>query len=301
MDVHETSEPEHIALVKDRAGDDLRPRCVAPGVWSLVSMHKPGIGGPMIPNRSMLYRVRDAEGRPILVVCNVLAPDKEADEPMGTIRRFAEAIGATVGFIINPGPEHHLVLAGYASAFPDARVLVAAGRLQRENPALFDLPNVEALPPGDAVPELAAMGLHIHVWGGLMEGAALSLAQFRFGAPRGTAEPVLLFHQESRTLLNGGHGWWFWGETAPVPCEVGGEGGGRRALPAHRRWGLGRAAAAPGAAGHPGGQGHGRGLALLRELSAAVRAPCWLRAPARSCARSRTPSRCRTARPSRAR
>lgn len=107
-------------------------------------------------------------------------------------------------------------LTDYATAFPEARVLVAAGRIQRENPRLCAMDNVEAMAVGDAVPELAEQGLHVHVWDGLMEGKLINLSQFRFGARRGTSEPTLFWHEPSGTLLNGGHAWLYWGETTAV-------------------------------------------------------------------------------------
>ncbi len=58
----------------------------------------------------------------------------------------------------------------YAEASPDARVMVAAGRIEREKPVLCALDNVQAMPLGDPLPELAAQGLHVHIWDGLMEG-----------------------------------------------------------------------------------------------------------------------------------
>ena len=212
----ETIENEHCCIHNGKAGDDMRPRRIGPGVWSLFASHKPP-GGGKLPNRCLLYRVTDAAGKATLVVVNGITPDLDKGEPFGAIRALAAELDATVGYIFNPGPEHHLSLHHYASAFPEARVLLAAGRIQRENPSLCAMENVEAMPLGDAVPELAAQGFHVHVWDGLMEGKLTNQAQFRFRALRGTAEPTLFFYEESGTLLNGGHGWWYWGDKTPMP------------------------------------------------------------------------------------
>lgn len=220
MTAPQAFEEEHCCISNGVACGDGRVRQIGRNVWSFFAIHQPAVGGPPLPNRCLLYALQDADGAKTLVVVNGITPDLEAGEPFGAIRRLAEELEATVGFIFNPGPEHHLSLAHYAEAFPDARVLVAAGRIERENPDLCARENVETMGVGDVLPELAAQGFHVHVWDGLMEGSLSNLAQLRFGAPRGTAEPTLFFHEESRTLLNGGHGWWYWGEEASVPWPM---------------------------------------------------------------------------------
>lgn len=209
-------QPEQCGIILGRAQADLSPVPVAQGVWSLCAVHRPPTGGKLI-NRCMLYEVEHPGETKSLVVLNGITPDLERDEPFGAIRRLAKERGASVDYIFNPGPEHHLSLAHYARAFPEARVLVAAGRIEREAPELCALDNVEAMAPGDALPELARAGLHVHVWDGLMEGRFPNTVQGRFFVPRGTAEPTLFFHERSKTLLNGGHGWWYWGRESAVP------------------------------------------------------------------------------------
>jgi hypothetical protein len=209
-------ETEHCCITNGVATGDGRARQIASGVWSVFAIHQPPVGA-LLPNRLLIYEVKDAAGKATLVVVNGITPDLVLDEPFGAIRRLARERDAQVGYIFNPGPEHHLSLGHYAKAFPDARVVVAAGRIQRENPTLCALDNVETIPAGDVLPELAALGFHVHVWDGLMEGTLSNLSQLRFNAPRGTAEPVLFFHEQSATLLNGGHGWWYWGEKVALP------------------------------------------------------------------------------------
>lgn len=209
-------EPEHVSIRLARAQEDMRPRQIAPGVWSIFAVHKPP-GPGELPNRCLLYSVADEAGKRSIIVVNGITPDLDANEPFNAIREHASSLGAEVRHIFNPGPEHHLSLAHYARAFPEAGIYVAAGRIPRVNPELCAMDNVHAMPPGDALPELAAQGFHVHVWDGLMEGRIGNVVQGKFFEPRGTAEPTLFFHEESRTLLNGGHGWWYWGEQAPVP------------------------------------------------------------------------------------
>jgi len=201
----------------DKVVGEVRPTLIAPNVWSLLTNHKPGIGGGKLPNRMLMYLVKNAAGKKTLVVLNGVAPDLEADEPFGAIRRLAAEQDATVGYIFNPGPEHHIALPHYARAFPDARVMVAAGRIQRENPELCGMHNVELMAPGDAVPELASQGFHVHIWEGWMETPLINRIQFRWGAKLGTTEPTMFWHEESGTLLNGGHNWFYWGDKVAFP------------------------------------------------------------------------------------
>lgn len=210
-------EAEHVNLSIGKATDDPRPRNIRPGLWSFFAVHQPPIGGSPLPNRLLIYRLTDAEGEHILVIVNAITPDVDADQPFRAIRELSAELDAPVRYVINPGPEHHMALTHFATAFPEAQILVAAGRIERENPELIAMPNVGTMGTGDALPELAAMGLHVHVWDGIMEGKLINLVQFRWGACRGTAEPTFFFHEESGTLLNGGHGWLYWGNDSALP------------------------------------------------------------------------------------
>lgn len=211
-------EEEVQAITLGKAEAEVEPRQIAEGVWSIYALHKPAIGGSPLANRCLIYRVDgEAGATPWLVLVNAITPDLERDEPFAAIRKLAASLGAEVRYVFNPGPEHHLSLTPYAEAFPDAKIGIAKGRIERENPAVCALGNVMLLPPGDVCPELRARGFHVHVWDGLMEGKITNLVQARFRAKRGTAEPTLFFHEPSRTLLNGGHGWWYWGEKTFLP------------------------------------------------------------------------------------
>lgn len=183
-------------------------------VWSLFTLHGAGNSrlSLRLPNRMLAFRVNDGAGRPSLALLNTVWPDLENDQPFAAIRDLSKELAAPVRYVLNPGPEHHLSLRAYAERFPDAQVCVAAGRLERENPELFTLPNVTKLAVGDALPELQAQGFHVHVWDGFMEQAFASKAQFRFGAKRGTAEPTVFWHEASDIFVNGGHGWFYWAE-----------------------------------------------------------------------------------------
>jgi len=195
---------------------------IAKDLWSLFTMHGAGNSrfAPKLPNRMFAYRVRDASGKPSLVFLNVVWPDLTNDQPFAAMRALSAELGAPIRLILNPGPEHHLSLDKYAEAFPDVRICVAAGRLERENPALCALDNVETMPVGDVLPELSRQGLHVHVWDGFMEGTFANKAQFRFGAKRGTSEPTVVWHEASGTFLNGGHGWFYWADGDKQPWLI---------------------------------------------------------------------------------
>ena len=216
------TEPEQCCMVLGRAVGAVQLQPVARDVWSLFTVHGAGNSrfAPRIPNRLLVFRVRDGSGRASLAVVNAVWPDTERDEPFQALRTLSNELSAPIRYIINPGPEHHLSLPEYARAFPDARVCVAAGRIERENPTLCALDNVETMPVGDVLPELSRQGLHVHVWDGFMEGRIINRSQFRFGARRGTAEPTVFWHEPSGSFLNGGHGWFYWAEGDSPPWLV---------------------------------------------------------------------------------
>jgi hypothetical protein len=213
------SEAEVCCMALGKATGDVRLTAIGPDAWCLFTMHGAGNSrfAPRLPNRLLVFRVRDASGRAALVVLNAVWPDLERDQPFAALRDLSASLGAPIQFILNPGPEHHMSLMAYAEAFPDARVCVAAGRIQRENPALCAMPNVLVMPPGDALPELSRRGFHVHVWDGFMEQGFVSKSQFRFGAKRGTAEPTVFWHEASGIFVNGGHGWVYWAEGDKQP------------------------------------------------------------------------------------
>ncbi|RLB45602.1 MAG: hypothetical protein DRJ42_29560 [Deltaproteobacteria bacterium] len=215
-------EAEECCMVLGRAVSDVRLSQIGPDVWSLFTMHGAGNSRFQVrlPNRLLVFRVRDAAGKASLVIVNAVWPDEKKDEPFRALRALSEELGAPIRFIINPGPEHHMSLDKYARAFPDARVCVAAGRIERENPALCALDNVETMAVGDALPELSNQGLHVHVWDGFMEGTLINRSQMRFGARRGTAEPTVFWHEASGSFLNGGHGWFYWAEGDKQPWPI---------------------------------------------------------------------------------
>ncbi|MDD9944965.1 MAG: hypothetical protein OXU20_28235 [Myxococcales bacterium] len=215
-------EPECCCMVLGKAQEEVRLAQIAPDVWSLLTLHGAGNSrfAPRLPNRMLAFRLRDGTGKQCLVLLNTVWPDHETDQPFEAIRTLSRTLDAPVRFVLNPGPEHHLSLAAYARAFPEARVCVAEGRLQRENPALCAMDNVELMAVGDALPELSRQGLHVHVWDGFMEQSLANRAQFRFGARRGTAEPTVFWHEASGIFVNGGHGWFYWAEGDKQPWLI---------------------------------------------------------------------------------
>jgi len=197
------------------ATTDCLPCHIDADVWTQCARHGPGQqkGRVSVTNRSIVYRLHPPEGEPFLVVLNGLWVDQATDQPFVGLRKLEEKTGARVRYILSPGASHHLSLSEYAKAFPDARVLVAEGRIPRTNPDLLALGNVEAYPVDAPPGALAAAGLRLLVVRGLMEGPGAAKVQ-RFTAGKkdyvcDSTEPLMAFHEPTGAVSSGGHQWWF--------------------------------------------------------------------------------------------
>lgn len=210
-----TYENEGLCMDMGRATTDCVPRAVAEDVWTQCARHGPGqADGPVsLTNRSIIYRLRPPGGPPFLALLNGLWVDAEGDQPFQGLRALEARTGCPLRVILSPGSGHHLSLPAYARAFPDARVLVADGRIPRANPALVALNNVEVYPVDQPPADLAAAGLQIEVLAGLMEGGGTRRAQlltagdFRYVCD--SVEPLMVLHTPSGVITSGGHHWWF--------------------------------------------------------------------------------------------
>lgn len=184
-------------------------------VWTQAVRHGPGQQkGPLsVINRSIIYRLHPSEGEPYLVILNGVWCDEDSGQPFVGLRELEKSTGAKVRFILAPAASHHLSLQQYARAFPQARVCVAEGRIGRANPELMAEPNVEAYPPQTPPPELADAGLRVHVIAGLMEGSRAArvalLTEFMWNYQADSTEPLMVLHEATGTLTNGGHQWMY--------------------------------------------------------------------------------------------
>jgi hypothetical protein len=122
-------------------------------------------GGVAMPTRALVARIADGG----VAVISPL-PDEDA-------RRDAAALGP-VRFLVAPNSFHYVGIAGWATAFPDARVMLAPG-LRARRPEL---------PAGGELSEGAELP-----FGGVLAHAVL-------GPLRGIAE-VAFLHRPSRTLV----------------------------------------------------------------------------------------------------
>ncbi len=206
---------ETICMDMGSATTDCLPAAVDVDVWTQCARHGPGQqDGPLsLTNRSIIYKLHPAQGDAFLVVLNGLWVDDASGQPFKGLRMLEEQTGAKVRFILSPGAGHHLSLAAYAEAFPDARVCVAAGRIPRANPELVAMDNVDVYDIDSPPAELLAAGLRIHVLHGLMEGPKAARAQFMIAGvwsyELNSTEPLMVLHEPTGNLTSGGHHWWF--------------------------------------------------------------------------------------------
>jgi len=213
--VGSTFSGEEICMDMGQATTDCVPRSVAPDVWTQCARHGPGQRkGPLsVTNRSIIYRLHPPQGEAFLVLLNGLWVDLDGDQPFRGLRALEQETGARLRYILSPGASHHVSLAHYARAFPEAQVWVAAGRIRRMNPELLALDNVHDYPIEAPPPELAQAGLLVQVVGGLMEGPATVKAQRFAAGVKGyvcnATEPLMVCHVPTGAVTSGGHQWWF--------------------------------------------------------------------------------------------
>jgi hypothetical protein len=206
---------EELCMTMGKATTECRPCQVDENIWTQCSTHGPGEQAKpvSVTNRSIIYRLIPADGDPFLVVLNGLWVDQEAGQPFDGLRHLEKETGSKVKYILAPGTGHHLSLAAYAKAFPEARVCVAEGRIPRENPELLALDNVEAYPVDSPPEELEAAGLKIYILRGLMEGPGTVKIQKMVAKRKGyvcnAVEELMVLHTPSGSITSGGHQWWF--------------------------------------------------------------------------------------------
>jgi hypothetical protein len=205
---------ERICMNMGKKTGDSMPVELSEDVWTQCASHGPGNKkGPLVVlNRSIIYRLRPPAGEPFLVVINALHGCPETGEPIAGLRRLEESLGHEIKFVLTPGSGHHLSLADYAKAFPEARVCVPRGRIVRENPELIAMDNVETYGAGVVLPELGEAGLEVLSWEGFVEGPAVKKFQKLAGNKNytlSTIEPQFFCHKPTGTVTNGGHHMWF--------------------------------------------------------------------------------------------
>jgi hypothetical protein len=101
---------------------------VADGFWIVATHHRPGFSkmNPDVNNRCMIFRVRDEDGRQVLLVANGVDPSA-----MPEVRRLERDTGLRVRYIVSVGGGHHLMLPAWRDEFTEATVLVGPARVPR--------------------------------------------------------------------------------------------------------------------------------------------------------------------------
>ena len=148
----------------------------------------------------------------------------DSNKPIASLKKFADELGAPVKFVLTPGSGHHLSLDLYAAAFPDARICIPTGRIDRHNPDLMKIANIEGYTANTVPPELAAAGLDVLVWEGRGEGMwegmwegkwegpiskKFAKMEVHFSYECGDIQPQCFLHRPSGTISNGGHHMWY--------------------------------------------------------------------------------------------
>jgi hypothetical protein len=124
------------------------------GVWLIATRHRPGLSKHMfeINNRCFVFRLFDQRaGRSVLLVVNAVDPAQSLSE----VRRLARETGLPVAAIVSPGGGHHLHMAPWHAAFPEAKLLVGPERVPRtaNGRKLMQMGRFETLALDDPFPQ----------------------------------------------------------------------------------------------------------------------------------------------------
>jgi hypothetical protein len=124
------------------------------GVWLIATKHRPGLSQHMfeINNRCFVFRLFDqSAGRSVLLVANAVDPAQSVSE----VRRLARETGLPVAAIVSPGGGHHLHMAPWHAAFPEAKLLVGPERIPRtaNGRKLMQMGRFETLALDDPFPQ----------------------------------------------------------------------------------------------------------------------------------------------------
>jgi hypothetical protein len=124
---------------------------VADGFWIVATRHQPGgsMRFPAINNRCLVFRLLD-NGAPVLLAINGVDPDVIPE-----VKRIEAESGLKLRYILSPGGGHHLLMAPWVDAFPEAKVLVGPERVPRtaNGKKLMAMPRVSTMDPDDPLPQ----------------------------------------------------------------------------------------------------------------------------------------------------
>jgi hypothetical protein len=102
---------------------------VADGFWIIATRHRPGLSKRMfeVNNRCLVFRLKEPDGGPVLLVANAVDPAQSLDE----VRRLERETGLRVRYVLSVGGGHHLHLDAWIDAFPGAKILLPPVRVPR--------------------------------------------------------------------------------------------------------------------------------------------------------------------------
>jgi len=201
---------------------------VADGFWIIATRHRPGLSRKMfeINNRCLVFRLQDPQAAgPMLLVANAVDPAQSLEE----VRRLERETRLKVRYVLSVGGGHHLHMAPWVQAFPEARVLVPPVRVPRtrNGSKLMKMERVAAMSLEDPLPQLKGQ-LDAVVFHGLLgfpdhlspgEGGpdnVLAMMKMMVMMVRGPKDPVdelWLHHSATGTVIAGENlAWYYPGE-----------------------------------------------------------------------------------------
>jgi hypothetical protein len=200
---------------------------LADGFWVIATRHRPGLSKMMfeINNRCLVFRLNAPQGGPVLLVANAVDPAQSLDE----VRRIERESRLKVGYVLSVGGGHHLHMAPWVDAFPEAQVLLPPVRLPRtrNGQKLMQLPRVTTMNLEDPLPQFKGQ-LDAVLFHGLVgfpdhrspaEGgpdnflAMLKMMTMMFRGPKDPVDELWLHHAASGTVIGGENlAWYYPGE-----------------------------------------------------------------------------------------
>ena len=196
------------------------------GVWLIATRHRPGLSKHMfeINNRCFVFRLFDqSAGRAVLLVVNAVDPAQSIAE----VRRLERETGLPVAAIVSPGGGHHLHMAPWHAAFPEAKLLVGPERIPRtaNGRKLMQMGRFETLALDDPFPQFRGQ-LEAVVFHGLAgppdhQSAGEGARDTRFAHMRrmlkimtakasDPVDEVWLHHAPSQTVIGGENLTWYY-------------------------------------------------------------------------------------------
>ena len=208
-----------IELSREEVG---RAAQVADGFWIIATKHSPGGSKafPQINNRCLVFRLVE-NGSPLLLVINGVEP-----AAISEVKRLERETGLGVRYVLSPGGGHHVLMPPWATAFPNASVLVGPTRIPRtaSGKKLLAMPRVATFDPDRVLPQFAGQlefvsfrGLfgapdHVSPGEGGRDGLLMMLnlmfaMMFRMKDP---VDELWAFHVPTQTVIGGENlGWMY--------------------------------------------------------------------------------------------